>query len=144
MLPEEYPPVDVPLEELLPLPAGLEYTVAEDERMPLPDDLTAEPVDAPNDDVTLALEPLTEDLDEDDLTDDGLLTEEIDDLVDVAAADVLVAEAAPLDLVMDELLTPADLEEEPMPLLDPEPVVVSRRVSPLPLPWPKKSRSWKW
>ena len=80
MLPEEYPPVDVPLEELLPLPAGLEYTVAEDERMPLPDDLTAEPVDAPNDDVTLALEPLTEDLDEDDLTDDGLLTEEIDDL----------------------------------------------------------------
>ena len=128
MLPEEYPPVDVPLEELLPLPAGLEYTVAEDERMPLPDDLTAEPVDAPNDDVTLALEPLTEDLDEDDLTDDGLLTEEIDDLVDVAAADVLVAEAAPLDLVMDELLTPADLEEEPMPLLDPEPVVVSRGV----------------
>ena len=128
MLPEEYPPVDVPLEELLPLPAGLEYTVAEDERMPLPDDLTAEPVDAPNDDVTLALEPLTEDLDEDDLTYDGLLTEEIDDLVDVAAADVLVAEAAPLDLVMDELLTPADLEEEPMPLLDPEPVVVSRGV----------------
>jgi len=141
VLPEEYPPVDVPLEELLPLPAGLEYTVAEDERMPLPDDLTAEPVDAPNDDVPLALEPLTEDLDEDDLTDgSGLLTEEIDDLelpvrpvkaddlVDVAAADVLVAEAAPLDLVMDELLTPADLEEEPMPLLDPEPVVVSRGV----------------
>ena len=141
MLPEEYPPVDVPLEELLPLPAALEYTVAEDDRMPLPDDLTAEPVDAPNNDVPLALEPLTEDLDEDDLTDDsGLLTEEIDDLelpvrpvkaddlVDVAAADVLVAEAAPLDLVMDELLTPADLEEEPMPLLDPEPVVVSRGV----------------
>ena len=141
MLPEENPPVDVPPEELLPLPAGLEYTVVEDERMPLPDDLTAEPVDAPSDDVPLALELLTEDLDEDDLTDDsGLLTEEIDDLelpvrpvkaddlVDVAAADVLVAEAAPLDLVMEELLTPADLEEEPMPLLAPEPVVVSRGV----------------
>ena len=60
----------------------------------------------------------------------ALLTEEIEDLVPAAVPDDLVAVddlvAAPaLDLVMEELLVPALLETEPMPLLVVEPVVAT-------------------
>ena len=58
----------------------------------------------------------------------ALLTEEIEDLVPAAVPDDLVAVddlvAAPaLDLVMEELLVPALLETEPMPLLFADAVV---------------------
>ena len=61
----------------------------------------------------------------------ALLTEEIEDLVPaavpedlVAVADLVVAAPA-LDLVMEELLMPALLETEPMPLLVLDPVVAT-------------------
>ena len=60
----------------------------------------------------------------------ALLTEEIDDLVpaadpaDLVAVDDLVV-APFLDLVMEELLVPALLETEPMPLLDADAVVAT-------------------
>lgn len=60
----------------------------------------------------------------------ALLTEEIEDLVpatvpeDLVAVDDLVVAPA-LDLVMEELLVPALLETEPMPLLVVEPVVAT-------------------
>jgi len=111
----------------------------------------------------LALEALpTDDLTDDDLADDdlteeeaGLFTEDIDDLVplvrppmpeDLVDADIedLVDPTPLLDLFMEELLTPALLDAEPMPLLLAEPVVDSLGVYTLPLPGPKKSRSWKW
>ena len=103
----------------------------------------------------LPAEDLTdEDLDDVDLIEDGLLTEEIDVLVppvrplrldDLAVdADDLVTEPEPLlDLVVEELLTPALHDAEPMPLLLADPVVDRRGVYTLPLPGPKKSRSWK-
>jgi len=47
----------------------------------------------------------------------------LDLLEDLVAVEVLVLAAPVLDLVMDELLTPADLAEEPMPLLVALPVV---------------------
>ena len=78
---------------------------------------------------------------DDDLTVDvaGLLTEDIDDLEPVrvlprledlvAGLAVEVLDETPfLLLVMDELLTPALLDEEPIPLLPLEPVVVRRGV----------------
>ncbi len=79
---------------------------------------------------------------DDDLTDDaaGLFTEEIDDLVPlvrppmledlVVDADIeaLVDPTPLLDLVIEELLTPALLDEEPIPLLPLEPVVLRRGV----------------
>jgi hypothetical protein len=47
----------------------------------------------------------------------------LDLLEDLVAVEVLVLTAPVLDLVMDELLTPADLAEEPIPLLVTLPVV---------------------
>lgn len=47
----------------------------------------------------------------------------LDLLEDLVAVEVLVLAAPVLDLVMDELLTPADLAEEPIPLLVALPVV---------------------
>ena len=60
----------------------------------------------------------------------ALLTEEIEDLVPAAVPEDLVAVddlvvAPALDLVMEELLVPALLETEPMPLLVLEPVVAT-------------------
>lgn len=60
----------------------------------------------------------------------ALLTEEIEDLVPAAVPEDLVAVddlvvAPALDLVMEELLVPALLETEPMPLLVVEPVVAT-------------------
>ncbi len=59
-----------------------------------------------------------------------LVTEDMDDLdapldllEDLVAVEVLVLAAPVLDLVMDELLTPADLADEPIPLLVALPVV---------------------
>ena len=72
--------------------------------------------------------------------DAGLLTEDIDDLVPlvrpprledlVVVADIedLVDPMPLLDLVIEELLTPALLEEDPIPLLLLEPVVLRRGV----------------
>lgn len=100
----------------------------------------------PTDDLTdedLSDEDLTEDdLDDEDLTEEeaGLFTDEIDDLVppvrpprlddlvDDADIEVLVDPEIPLDLVIDELLTPALPDADPMPLLLPEPVVDKRGV----------------
>ena len=100
----------------------------------------------PTDDLTdedLSDEDLTEDdLADEDLTDEdaGLLTEDIDDLVPlvrpprledlvvVADIEVLVDPMPLLDLVIEELLTPALLEEDPIPLLLLEPVVLRRGV----------------
>lgn len=88
----------------------------------------------------LPAEDLTdEDLEEVDLTEAGLLTDEIDVLVLpvrplrledlVVDAEDLVTDPEPLlDLVIEELLTPALLDEEPMPLLLLEPVVDRRGV----------------
>lgn len=90
----------------------------------------------------LPAEDLTDDdLEDVDLTEDeaGLLTEEIEVLVPpvrplrlddlVVDAEDLVTDPEPLlDLVIEELLTPALLEDEPIPLLLPEPVVVRRGV----------------
>ncbi len=47
----------------------------------------------------------------------------LDLLEDLVAVEVLVLAAPVLDLVMDELLTPADLADEPIPLLVALPVV---------------------
>ena len=83
-----------------------------------------------------------EDLTEEDLTDEdaGLFTDEIDDLVlpvrpprlddlvEDADIEALVDPEIPLDLAIDELLTPALLEEDPMPPLMLEPVVDKRGV----------------
>ena len=61
----------------------------------------------------------------------ALLTEEIEDLVpaavpeDLVAVEDLVVAAPALDLVMEELLMPALLETEPMPLLVLDPVVAT-------------------
>lgn len=52
----------------------------------------------------------------------------LDDLVDDADIEVLVDPEIPLDLVIDELLTPALPDADPMPLLLPEPVVDKRGV----------------
>lgn len=59
-----------------------------------------------------------------------LATEDIEDLAplaampdDLVAVEVLVAGAPALDLTIEELLTPADLAVEPIPLLVVEPVV---------------------
>ena len=59
-----------------------------------------------------------------------LATEDIEDLAplaamldDLVAVEVLVEGAPALDLTIEELLTPADLEVEPIPLLVVEPVV---------------------
>ena len=59
-----------------------------------------------------------------------LVTEDMDDLdapldllEDLVAVGGLVLAAPVLDLVMDELLTPADLADEPIPLLVALPVV---------------------
>lgn len=88
----------------------------------------------------LPAEDLTdEDLEEVDLTEAGLLTDEIEVLVLpvrplrledlVVDAEDLVTDPEPLlDLVIEELLTPALLEDEPIPLLLPEPVVFRRGV----------------
>ncbi len=86
----------------------------------------------------LPAEDLTdEDLEEVDLTEAGLLTDEIEVLVLpvrplrledlVVDAEDLVTDPEPLlDLVIEELLTPALLEDEPIPLLLLE-LVVDRR-----------------
>lgn len=82
---------------------------------------------------------MDEDLEEVDLTEAGLLTDEIEVLVLpvrplrledlVVDAEDLVTDPEPLlDLVIEELLTPALLEDEPIPLLLPEPVVFRRGV----------------
>lgn len=140
----------VPLDLLL---AGLEYIV-EDERLLPYDDLTdEEPVDVPNEDEPLDLTVLpaddltADDLPEDDLTEDDLTDEEVDlateeiddlvppvrplildDLVDDADIEDLVDPEIPLDLAIDELLTPALLDADPMPPLLLEPVVDRRGV----------------
>lgn len=80
---------------------------------------------------------MDEDLEEVDLTEAGLLTDEIEVLVLpvrplrledlVVDAEDLVTDPEPLlDLVIEELLTPALLEDEPIPLLLLE-LVVDRR-----------------
>lgn len=107
--------------------------------MPPTDDLTDE--DLSDEDLTED-DLADEDLTDEDLTDEdaGLLTEDIDDLVplvrpprlddlvDDADIEVLVDPEIPLDLVIDELLTPALPDADPMPLLLPEPVVDKRGV----------------
>ncbi len=118
-------------------------------------DLTVFPTDDRTEDVLSADDLTDDDLPDEDLTDDdsGLFTDDIDDLelrVLLLKLDDLVVDAddepllnpAPLlDLVMEELLTPALLDAEPIPPLLPDPVVDRRGVYTLPLPGPKKSRS---
>ena len=112
-------------------------------------DLTVFPTDDRTEDVLSADDLTDDDLPDEDLTDDdsGLFTDDIDDLelrVLLLKLDDLVVDADDeplLNLVMEELLTPALLDAEPIPPLLPDPVVDRRGVYTLPLPGPKKSRS---
>ena len=60
-----------------------------------------------------------------------LATEEMEDLAapeipdDLVAVEVLVVAAPVLERVIEELLTPADLEAEPKPVLVADPVVAT-------------------
>lgn len=106
----------------------------------LADELLEDPVDEEDPVERIALP--ADDLDDDDLTEEdvGLLTADtedltppvrppmLEDLVVVDATPLLVDPEAFLDLVIDELLVPAVLEEEPMPPLPADPVVESRDV----------------
>lgn len=105
-------------------------------------DLTVLPAEDLTDDDPPADDVTDEDLEDEDLIEDDadLLTEVTDDLVppvrplmpedlpDDADTEVLVAPEPLLERVIDELLTPALLEDDPMPLLPAEPVVPRRGV----------------
>lgn len=102
-------PVEVRLVDILvPVDAPVEPEELTPARVPEEDDLTACPA--------LGLGAL-----ETEVMDDLEAPPVADD--DLVAVLALVAAAPLLDLAMEELLTPADLAVEPMPLLVAEPVV---------------------